>query len=147
MLVPSEDAHIQCDRSTIWRSQNGLPYPALPVFVQSLVDTNDEVALCDVIDGANLTEEWGNINLDLDGTNDSIWAKRMNERVYSSSEGVTGALLSLFPTAIMSRRDIWESKVRGKSSRMGWTQPKELFETRFRLKSAGDPWKEYSQAC
>lgn len=146
VLVPSEDAHLHCDSSNIWRSQNGLPYPALPDLVQSFVDTDDEVALCDVIDGANLTEEWGNTHLNLDGTNDLAWAKRMNERAYSSWEGDPAAMLSLFPTATVNRREMWESKVRGKTSRMGWTQPEQLFETRFRLKNSDDPWKKRSQA-
>jgi hypothetical protein len=36
----------------------GLPYPTLEIFAQSLPDTNDMVALTDLIDGMNLTEKW-----------------------------------------------------------------------------------------
>ena len=146
VLVPSEDAHLHCDSSTIWRSHNGLPYPALPVLAQCFVDTNDLVALCDLIDGANLTEEWGNRHLELDGTTDVAWAKRMNERLYQSLEGDPKPMSALFPTGIVGRRQLWEHWVRAKAGRMGWTQPKEIFETRFRLKNSEDPWKIYSDA-
>lgn len=36
--------------------------------------------LCDVIDGTNVSEEWGENNLDLEGTNDVKWAKEKNKR-------------------------------------------------------------------
>ena len=52
------------------RSLNGLPYPQLEVFAPSLLDTLDSVDLEDLVDGMNLTEQWGIENLDLSGTND-----------------------------------------------------------------------------
>ncbi|KAF2807510.1 uncharacterized protein BDZ99DRAFT_392496 [Mytilinidion resinicola] len=137
ILVPSHDAHIRCSESTIQRS-NGLPYPTLPVLIQSFLDTNNTVALCDVVDGTNVSECWGRQHLKLDGTNDIGWAKRMNGQIYSDKDGPM-AWVSLFPTAIVSKQQMWESGVRNKKSRLGWTQPEELFETRFRLKSSDNP--------
>lgn len=74
-LVPSIDMHIDCDPSNFTRSLRGLPYPKLDVFIQSCLDTWDMVQLCDVIDGTNVSEEWGEKSLDLEGTNDVEWAK------------------------------------------------------------------------
>jgi hypothetical protein len=35
---------------------------------------------CDVIDGTNVSEEWGENNLDLEGTTHVEWAKEKNKR-------------------------------------------------------------------
>lgn len=59
----------------------GIPYPKLEVFAQSCLETNDEVALADLIDGMNLTVEWGRENLDLNGTHDISWVKKQGEKI------------------------------------------------------------------
>jgi hypothetical protein len=41
---------------------------------------NDQVALADLVDGMNLTEEWGEGHLDLKGTNDVEWAEEKNAK-------------------------------------------------------------------
>jgi hypothetical protein len=56
-LIPSDDAHIDCIPPKIEHSPMGLPYPILEIFAQSLLDTNDMVALTDIIDGMDLTEQ------------------------------------------------------------------------------------------
>lgn len=147
VLIPSHDAHIECNTSIIRRSSSGLPYPVLSVLIQSFIDTDDVVALDDIIDGTNVSEEWGNTHLQLDGTNDLNWAKRMNEKVYSLFKGGVGPWGCLFPSEVVSRRYLWESRVRGKLARLGWTRPAELFDTRFRLKGSEDPWKSDRHSC
>lgn len=72
--------HIVCDPSNLTRSPRGLPYPKLDVFIQSCLDTNNMLQLCDVIDGTNVTEEWGEKHLDLEGTNDVEWAIETNRK-------------------------------------------------------------------
>lgn len=136
VLVPSFDAHIEYDSIRIRSSNTGLPYPTLPILVQSFIDTHNDVALCDIIDGTNVSEEWGNDNLELDGTNDIEWADAMNERLYKASGDDVTALGAAIPTQIVERRSFWQCRVRGKSDRLGWTRPDELFDTRFHMKGA-----------
>jgi len=57
------------------RSQKGIPYPKLDVYIQSLIDTYNMVALHDVIDGSDVSEDWGEKNLELTGTIDVHWIK------------------------------------------------------------------------
>ena len=140
VLVPSEDAHVECHPSKFQRSLNGLPYPKLDVFIQSLLDTHDMVALCDVIDGCNVSEEWGNENLQLEGSNDLDWVRWKNRKITEANQG--RASLSAVETAVYSRRKVWEETVRGKSSRLGFKHEHQiaLFATRFRLHGSVDPW-------
>jgi len=42
--------------------------------VQSLLDMNDLVRLTDLVDGMDLSEEWGEVHRELVGTNDIAWA-------------------------------------------------------------------------
>jgi hypothetical protein len=83
-LVPSSDAHITCQPASFERSYKGLPYARLDIFAQSLLDTHDLVDLNDLVDGMDLSLEWGNENLELDGTNDVAWAERKNEAIRAS---------------------------------------------------------------
>lgn len=68
-LIPSDDAHIDCIPPNIEYSQMGLPYPTLEIFAQSLLDTNDITAITGLIDGMDLTEQWGLEFLKLDAEN------------------------------------------------------------------------------
>jgi len=138
IIAPSKDCHFKCEPSNFQRSSNGLPYPKLDVFVQSLLDTHDMVALCDVVDGTNVSEEWGNEHLDLIGTNDMEWVEWKNNIINAQKD--TCKLFCQVGTAVHSLRETWEETVRGKEKRMGWKHHKELFATRFRLHSMEDPW-------
>jgi hypothetical protein len=81
VVIPSEDCHLDCEPSKLEWSKNGIPYPKLEVFAQSLLDTYSLVDLTDLVDGMDLTEEWGSAHLDLSGTNDIAWATQKNERI------------------------------------------------------------------
>lgn len=63
---------------------SGAPYPNLEVFAQSLLDTQRLVDLTDLVDGMNLTEEWGEQHLDLDKTSDVLYAEKKNEKIRAS---------------------------------------------------------------
>lgn len=138
--MPSKDAHLECHPSNSQRSLNGLPYPKLDIFIQSLLDTHDLVALCDVVDGSNVSEEWGNEHLQLEGSNDLEWVRWKNKTIFEADQG--NAFLSGVETAVYSRRKDWEETVRGKSSRLGFKHQHQiaLFATRFRLHGSIDPW-------
>ncbi|KAJ5673756.1 hypothetical protein N7462_009195 [Penicillium macrosclerotiorum] len=147
VLMPAHDAHIPYGPFPIQRSLNGLPYPTLPVLMQSFLDMNDDVSLCDCIDGSNVSEEWGRRHLDLDGTNDLQWTAQMNKVVKKAAEGKGWLFVYYFPTQTINKRDKWESRVRNKAGRLGWTTPEHLFATRFRLKGSPDPWTQKLMSC
>ncbi|KAJ6031328.1 hypothetical protein N7540_002060 [Penicillium herquei] len=142
ILVPAYDVHIRSGPFRIQRSSNGVPYPTLPVLMQSFLDMNDDVSLCDCIDGSNVSEEWGIQHLRLDGTNDLEWTRKMNIAAAEAARGKGWMFVHYFPTSTISRREKWESRVRSKKGRMGWTTPEGLFDTRFRLKGSPDPWTQ-----
>ena len=136
IIVPASDVHVNCTSSNIERSHSGVPYPKLAPFVQSALDRNDGVALCDLIDAQDLTEEWGEANLDLEGTIDVEWAKRKNTAL--SSSGVE-SVVSLCSTAPIPRSKVWERCVRNKTRRLGFKNSKELYATKYRRHGSIDP--------
>lgn len=141
-LVPSIDMHIDTDPSNFTRSPRGLPYPKLDVFIQSCLDTYDMLQLCDVIDGTNVSEEWGENNLDLEGTNDVEWAKEKNKR--GEEFGGKWAHTLFAWEGRRNKREMWQSLVRTKEDRLDWTKPKDVFITQHRVIGAPDPWTELS---
>ena len=95
------------------------------------------VALCDIVDGTNVSEDWGEKNLDLTGTTDAEWIKWKNDAI-RSREGWN--IFCLVETTVVSRKKTWEDTVRGKEKRRGFKYPEKLFATRFRLRGSEDPW-------
>lgn len=118
----------------------GLPYPTLEIFAQSLLDTNDMVALTDLIDGMDLTEHWGSEFLKLVAENDVAWARRKNEKIRASvpTEDSSSCLLEL-PTNAINLRETWNASVGSKGRRMGAELPEGVFNTRFRPVGSDDP--------
>lgn len=123
VLVPSDDVHIDCQPSNFQRSTNGLPYPRLDVLIQSPLDASDILSLTDVVDGSNVSEEWGSKNLDLQGTVDLEWIQRKNEAIKHScvSEDARPVVRSGIRVKFLERRALWEAIVRTKGARRGWT--------------------------
>ncbi|KAL5903102.1 hypothetical protein ACKVV7_011410 [Pyricularia oryzae] len=141
VLVPSFDMHIEITPENIVRSTNYLPYPKLEVLVQSLLERNDSMNLVDLVDGANLSEEWGN-SLDLEGTNDAEWIAAMNATVIAMAKGPKDmrTLGCMAPTGLVNKRELWLRIVKTKEARLGWKKSLDLFATRFRLREEPDPW-------
>ncbi|KAF2490759.1 hypothetical protein BU16DRAFT_516621 [Lophium mytilinum] len=139
IITPSEDSHLDCSASNIERSRMGLPYPTLETFTQSLLDRNDIVTLTDLVDGMDLTYEWGLQHLKLDSENDVVWAEQKNEKIRSSVPATQDSCLLELSTTPMSLKDTWHNVVQGKDSRIGMECPKEVFATRFRVRGDGDP--------
>lgn len=142
ILVPSIDMYIDCHPANFTRSPRGLPYPKLDVFIQSCLDTCDMLQLCDVIDGTNVSEEWGEKNLDLEGTIDVEWAEEKNKR--GKEFGGKWAHAVFAWTGPKEKREMWQSLVRTKKDRLDWTKPKDIFITQYRLIDTPDPWTELS---
>jgi len=96
------------------------------------------VALCDTVDGTDVTEDWGEKNLDLSGMADADWIKWKNDAIRARDSSWN--LFCLVETTAVSRSKTWEETVRGKEKRLGFKHPKELFVMRFRLRGSEDPW-------
>jgi hypothetical protein len=149
-LVPCTHARIAVGRSAVYRSQNGVPYAPLEELVQSYLDINDLVSLCDLIDGANLTCSWGKKYLDLNGTTDVKWAQQRNAELTGGEGKFEPSLIgSIFPTARVEKRLLWRKTTEEKKQRLAQMMlPHELFETRFMLKGLpSEPWREDGDAC
>lgn len=114
----------------------GLPYPKLPIFVQSVMDARDIVNLADVIDGMDLSEKWGIDNLDLTYTTDTSWANWANGRIKREDPE---AIFSLVSTNAFNRKATWQKIVQTKQTRGGWKYPKDQYATRFRRHGSTDP--------
>ncbi|KAK2751713.1 hypothetical protein FQN55_009154, partial [Onygenales sp. PD_40] len=139
VLIPDHDAYIHCIPSNLERSQTGLPYPKLPLFARSLLETDDEVGLTDLVDGMNLSEEWGRENLDLDGIIDNAWAVEKNEKIRASVPLTDFSCLLEHYIRPASKEEIWKETVSKKEHRIGPELPKEYFNTRFHSRGLGDP--------
>lgn len=139
VVIPSEDCHLDCEPSKFEWSENGIPYPKLEVFAQSLLDTYSLVDLTDLVDGMDLTEEWGSAHLDLSGTNDIAWATQKNERIRASVPLTDYSFLLEPSEASWNSRDTWEDIVRTKRRRIGLELPAERYVTRFRHRGGEDP--------
>lgn len=101
--------------------------------------------LCDTIDGTNVSEEWGERNLDLEGINDVEWAKEKNRR--GKEFGGKWAFAAFARQGQKSKREMWQSLVRTKKDRLDWTKPNDVFLTQYRVIGAPDPWTEMSDIC
>lgn len=138
-LIPSDDAHIDCIPPNIERSQMGLPYPTLDIFAQSLLDTNDIVALTDLIDGMDLTEGWGSKFLKLDAENDLAWTLRKNEKIRASIPFSENSCLFECPINTINLKETWNAIVQDKGRRIGVECLEGAYATRFRIRGDGDP--------
>ncbi|KJZ73043.1 hypothetical protein HIM_07615 [Hirsutella minnesotensis 3608] len=142
VIVPADDVHLDCRPVNIVRSLRGLPYPNLGVFAQSCLDRRNELELCDLIDGANISEDWGEDNLNLEGTNDVEWAWAMKRRTkeWDVEKERKPKPIDFWPTRPKSKRLIWQSQVRTKVERLDWSRPPEVFVTQYRVHGSPDPW-------
>ncbi|KAF1841842.1 uncharacterized protein K460DRAFT_388672 [Cucurbitaria berberidis CBS 394.84] len=138
-LIPSDDAHIDCIPPNIEFSQMGLPYPTLEIFAQSLLDTNDMVALTDLIDGMDLTEQWGLEHLKLDAENDLAWTRRKNEKIRASVPLSPDSCLLELGTNTINLKETWNATVRTKERRIGAEFAEGYWATRFRGRGSADP--------
>ncbi|KAM3515226.1 hypothetical protein MY11210_001119, partial [Beauveria gryllotalpidicola] len=66
----------------------------------SCIDRRSHVELCDFVDGTNLSEEWGEKNLALNGMHDVRWVRDMQAK-----EGVCPRW---WPTRPKKKREIWQ---------------------------------------
>ena len=161
-LVPASYSHLNCEPENIEWSfgmsphsdhaclpslsalfnyvKGGIPYPKLNLYVQRAIDIKDGVELQDLIDGMDLSEEWGEENLNLDGTTDTEWLENYYQAFCADfrKRGKDDMLVFIDPTPT-SRRQIWERSVRNKQRRLGWKYSPERYATRYRKHGSIDP--------
>ncbi|GAA89191.1 similar to An12g05550 [Aspergillus luchuensis IFO 4308] len=104
LLVPGNYCHLTVKPENIEWSLGGLPYPKLSVYVQSAIDSKSLLDLEELIDGMDLSEEWGHKTLDLEGQTDTQW---LEDRAQAfRDDGVDEMFIFVDPTPV-SRREIW----------------------------------------
>ena len=117
-------------------SAGGLPYPKLPVYVQSAIDSKSLLDLEELIDGMDLAEEWGYRELDLGSHTDTKWLEDYAQAF--RDDGVDEMFIFVDPTPV-SRKEIWTHAVRNKHRRLGWKYSPETHATRYRKYWSKDP--------
>lgn len=103
--------------------------------MQSLLDIKNEVDPEDLIDGMNLSEEWGEQNVDLEGYTDTKWLENYYEAF--RADGRQEMFITIDSTPV-PRREMWQELIRNKQRRMGWKYPPEQYATRFRRHGSKD---------
>jgi len=136
VLVTASFAHITFMSGSVEKSKGNLPYPSLIFFAQSLLDTQNTVDLEDLIDGMNLSEEWGEEHLDLDKDIDVQWAR--SQLAMYKNAGVDEMFVNL-DVEPRKRTVDWQRMSRNKEARIGFKKSKELYATRFRRHGSKDP--------
>jgi hypothetical protein len=123
ILMSSQACHLECESNDIEHSQTGVPYPKLPVYAQSLLETWNLVGLDDLVDRMNLTLEWGEANLDSEGTIDAEWGRWKADALYrrkpDASDNGKACVgdIPLWRSDPKNQRDIWESVVSPQAKR------------------------------
>jgi hypothetical protein len=138
-IVPGKVFLLDVEPDNIERSQTGIPYPKLAHFAQGLLDTFNGGDLTDLVDGMNLSMEWGDENLDLEGTVSAEWGLWKANTIAGGK--APPDKIPMYVSNPPRRRDVW-SKILDPEKmrrRMGFKYPQELYETRFRLKGSHDP--------
>jgi hypothetical protein len=136
VVLSSQNCHIPCSFENIEQGQTGLPFPKLAVCVQSFLNTHNEVDLDDLVDGMNLTEEWGRENLKLDGVTDVEWAKWKNQKL----KQINGEHCFKWTERPINVRGTWERAVSADREKkaQGWKFSQHP-ETRFWRRGQRDP--------
>ena len=116
-LVPALLVYIAIEKEDSFvRGKTGLPFPSLPMFVQSLLDAKNIMDLGDLVDTMSLSEEW------------------------ASTNGVY--LLDIaYPDAQIPLRSQWERLLRTKQKRMGRKYDPRRYATRYRRHNERDRGK------
>ncbi|KAL4966236.1 uncharacterized protein BDV14DRAFT_189011 [Aspergillus stella-maris] len=122
-------------------SLGSIPYPKLNLYVQRAIDVKDDVGLVDLIDGQNLATEWGEENLDHEGTTDTHWLEEYYQLLCAEcrAEGKPVEFVFLDPNP-SPRRKMWDFLVKNENKRrLGWKYSSERYATRYRKHGSVDP--------
>ncbi|KAI1444747.1 hypothetical protein F5Y02DRAFT_389045 [Annulohypoxylon stygium] len=138
-IIPAFEYFLCCEPSKFERSSHNIPFPKLDCYAQSLLDTQRYLDLTNLIDGMDLSEEWGEEHLDLDKSGELEYAKEKNGKIVSSLAEYPNSRPSRLRETPMGLRQKWQTIVRTKQKRIGVEVPGHLYNTRFRTKGSPDP--------
>jgi len=140
----SEDFLGDLDNSAIERSANNIPYPKLEVFAQNLLSIQKRDHLTALIDGMDLSLEWGQQHLRLGTLSEEEveYTKAKMEkyaesmvRLGRSDTHSTGG----FTIDGLDKGQRWAAIVSRKQERAGRHYNAAKWKTQFRRKDSGDP--------
>ena len=140
-IVSSKSCHMECNATNFERSKMGLPYPRLEVFTQSLLDTGNHSSLTDLVDGMNLSEDWGKEALDLSGLSDAKWQQWKYDTVmaYEKKHYPDIETDEEYVARGFDKAEMWAQITGEKQHRCGVKYPTDIYATRFRFHNQPDP--------
>lgn len=142
-LVPGDEYFISgFDETILERSTSDIPYPRLDVLVQSLIDTQRWADVEALIDGMDLSEQWGEQHLDLEDPDDAerAYIKTKNDRIMASCDDYPEVrpIYGTLSEEPREKKKQWRGLVSRKRHRIGLGD-KHLYATQYRLKGSCDP--------
>jgi hypothetical protein len=153
-LIPSIDWRFDCVPENFeYSAQRGIPYPKLHLFAQSLLERQNRSDLQDLVDGMDLTEEWGEENLNFDGRDGYVqWVADKNEKIRAALpqrvkdepfNAAMGTVLYELRTGLPTDfGQVFTHLVRTKEGRIGPEHPPGYFVTKYRAVGSPDPRSE-----
>jgi len=146
-IMPSSEEFFQdLEPSTIERSANGIPYPTLEIFAQNLLGTQQWFDLEHLIDGMDLSVEWGQRHLRLgEPSAAEVEYAKMKIRKYQKSrehlpqsDGIR--YVGMFnDDPSLDRTKRWARIVDKKPERIDPYRVWILYKTQHRPRDSGDP--------
>ncbi|SPQ25428.1 53211565-8a32-491b-aebf-ef3f151a1dd8 [Thermothielavioides terrestris] len=150
-LVPSEDWRLDCVPENFeYSAQQQIPYPKLHLFAQSLLERQEINDLQDLVDGMDITEEWGEQNLRLDspGKEYAQWVAAKNAKIRAALpqrirddplNQICGPGMYDMDEEFVAFRDVLAHIVRTKEPRARLQFPCGTYATKYRAKGSPDP--------
>ncbi|KAK4974834.1 hypothetical protein LTR66_006659 [Elasticomyces elasticus] len=144
IMPSSEDFLGDLDDNTIERSANNIPYPKLEVFAQNLVSIQKWDHLTALVDGMDLSLEWGQQHLRL-GTlsEEEVEYTRAKMEKYAESMVRLGRSDTRLTSGLtidgLDKGQRWATIVSRKQERVGSHYNAANWKTQFRRKDSGDP--------
>ncbi len=147
-IVPSSEYFVKdLDPTRFERSQLNIPYPKLDYFAQGLMDSQKWAGVQELVDGMDLSEKWGEENLDLDKPIELEYAKRKNGRIRSSLDKFPNAAPSTLSDKPIDLRARWQKTVRNKELRTPMLASKGKYITKYRKAGSQDPRLKEGRIC
>ena len=117
----------------------------MDVFAQSLLDTQRLSDLQDLVDGMDLSTEWGEENLALDEVPPFHWAAQLNQEIEQLIPDPGESMWYTYNIASHRRKENWVSVTSTKRKRIGAEVQEELYATRFRPFNYEEKFKKYRE--
>lgn len=104
--------------------------------MQGLLETQRWLDLENVVDGMNLTEEWGHDHLDFSRTGLEDYFREKNKRILETLPDGTPDLITMLPHPDLKGQ--WQKIIRNNEKRIGFKLRNQKYETRFQIKGSAN---------